>query len=496
MKKLVILLALFPVFILQTGCSGDSDPDTTPGFPGFSSSSSSSSSSSGGLVIEENSDGFCHVDGNIVTTNTNGATGDGYADPDNDQTNGLDYRINVPADGTYELTFRYATTAQVDGSVAVNEASQTQVTFPARSSATDWGNVTVNVDLTAGDNDINVGTSSGTGIPNIDSLTVSDEDAQAVSCAFEAVAQNTDACNALTGPASSTVDPDALMGFAGFDALGVATTTGGGAAAPVTVTTFAELESAVSGDTAKVVQVSGTITGASMVDVGSNTTVVGLGTDAVLDGFGLKVDGTQNVIIANLTFDDSYDDGITIEDDAHHVWAHHNRFQPNFDGALDIRRGSSYITVAWNHFAGTDKTMLVGSNDAEFETVDSKITYHHNWFDGSVQRNPRVRFADVHVFNNYYDGVTSYGLVSIQFADALFEGNYLDLASAGNRATSTGGVVTSPHKGDIVACNNAEVSGVIETRGLAFDPGLEYSYNMQDETTVPATVTANAGPQP
>jgi pectate lyase len=325
---------------------------------------------------------------------------------------------------------------------------------------------------------------------------VSDDSVQAVSCGFESQAQNMAACNALMGPASSTIDPDALMGFAGADALGVATTTGGGGATPVTVdTSSANLAAAISGDTPKVVQVSGTLTGSGMIDVGSNTTIIGLGIDATLDGFGLRVDGENNVIITNLIFTDSDDDGVTIEDDAHHVWVHHNRFEPNFDGALDIRRGASYVTVAWNHFVGTDKTMLVGSNDAEFETIDSKVTYHHNWFDGSVQRNPRIRFADVHVFNNHYDGVTSYGLVSVQFADVLFEANYLDLASATNRAASTGGVAESPHKGDIVACDNAEVSGVIETRGLAFDPAQEYTYNMQDAATVPATVTANAGPQ-
>lgn len=497
MKHSVVLLSLIAALILQTGCSGDSDPDTTPGFSGFGSSSSSSSSSGGGLTIEENTDGFCHVDGSIVTSNTNGATGDGYADPDNDQTNGLDYRVNVPEDGEYELTFRYATSAVVEGSVAVNESSQTPITFPARSSATDWGDATVTVELAEGDNDINLGTSSGAGVPNIDSLAVSGEGVSAVSCAVEADAQNMAACNALTGAASSTVDPDELMGYAGFDALGVATTTGGGGATPVTVTTFAELDSAVDGDAAKVVEVSGTLTGSGMIDVGSNTTIVGQGDDAVLDGFGLKVDGKNNVIIENLTFTNSSDDGITIEDGAHHVWVHHNTFMaPIVDGSVDMRRNSSYITVSWNRFVGTDKTSLIGSNDIEYSTLGTKVTYHHNWFDGTVQRNPRVRFADVHIFNNHYDGVTSYGVVSIQFANVLFEGNYLDLTSSDNRASSTGGVAESPHKGDIVACNNAEISGVVETRGLAFDPGEDYAYNMQDAADVPGTVTANAGPQP
>lgn len=496
-KAIRILMGVIIFLILVTGCKG-SDPET---MPPVNSSSSSGSSSGGGvpgtdtITIQENEAGFCHVDG-VIAASGSGFAGSGYADPANDQTNGIDWRVNVPSAGTYTLTFRYASTTLITSSVAVNEASMTAVSFGPTGSLSDWVDVSVDVTLEAGDNDINLGTPSGSGNPNIDSLTVTGNSPQAVACAVDVTAQNTAACNALTGPASSTIDPDALMGFAGVSALGVATTTGGGSATPVTVdTNSASLAAAVSGDTPKVVQVSGTLTGSGMIDVGSNTTIAGLGTNATLDGFGLRVDGENNVIITNLTFTGSSDDGITIEDNAHHVWAHHNRFEPNTDGALDIRRGSSYITVAWNHFIGTDKTMLVGSNETEYETLDSKVTYHHNWFDGTVQRNPRIRFADVHIFNNYYDGVTSYGVVSVQFADVLFEGNYLDLASAGNRAASTGGVAESPHKGDIVACNNAEISGVIETRGLAFDPGLEYSYNMQDATTVPATVMADAGPQ-
>lgn len=502
MNKLAVLLVVFPVFILQVGCSSDSDPDETPGFTGSFSSSSSSSSSSGGLFIEENADGFCHVDGAVVLTTSDGNTGDGYADPDNDQTNGLDYRVNVSAAGMYELNFRYATTSAVTGSVAVNELSQTQIDFPATGGATSWSNASVNVMLEAGDNDINVGTSDA-GVPNIDSLNVVDDTVTAVSCSYDTVTQNAAACAALMGPASSTVDPNALMGYAGVDALGVTTTTGGGAVAPSTVTTYAELQTAITGDTAKVVQVSGTLTGSSMVDVGSNTTVVGENTAAILDGFGLKVDnGKNNVIIENLTFKNSYDDGITLEDGAHHVWVHNNLFtnieSGIYDGSLDIRRNSSYITVSWNKFTSTDKTMLVGSNDTEYETLNNKITYHHNWFNGTVQRTPRVRFADVHVFNNFYDNVTSYGLLSVQFADVLVEGNYFNMANSTRKTTSTGGVATSPHKGDIVACGNTIATGLVEeTRGMAFDPALDYSYDMEDASTVQATVTdagTGAGP--
>ena len=48
--------------------------------------------------------------------------------------------------------------------------------------------------------------------------------------------------------------------------------------------------------------------------------------------------------------------------------------------------------------------MLVGHDDSNGprDIGRLRITYHHNWFDGSIQRNPRVRFGEpVHVFNYY-----------------------------------------------------------------------------------------------
>lgn len=52
-------------------------------------------------------------------------------------------------------------------------------------------------------------------------------------------------------------------------------TTGGGSASPVTVTTLDALKTAVTGSTAKVVIISGSITGNEVVKVGPNTSVLG-----------------------------------------------------------------------------------------------------------------------------------------------------------------------------------------------------------------------------
>ncbi len=72
-------------------------------------------------------------------------------------------------------------------------------------------------------------------------------------------------------------------------------------------------------------------------------------------------------------------------------------------GALDITSASDLIAVSWNHFRRHDKTMLIGGSDST--TTDAgklRVTFHHNWFDTAVQRTPRVRYGQVHVYNNYY----------------------------------------------------------------------------------------------
>lgn len=77
-------------------------------------------------------------------------------------------------------------------------------------------------------------------------------------------------------------------------------TTGGGSAAPVTVTSCADLEAAIAGEEAKVVQIDGQLSDCGTLEVGSNTSLLGVGAESGASGTGFKIKDSTNIIIQNL----------------------------------------------------------------------------------------------------------------------------------------------------------------------------------------------------
>lgn len=176
------------------------------------------------------------------------------------------------------------------------------------------------------------------------------------------------------------------------------------------------------------------------VRIPSNTTVVGVGSDASIVNGMLFLEKVDNVIIRNLRFEDAYDffpawdpkdnangewnseyDNVSLRG-ATHVWIDHCSFEDGprpdhleqiafgrqiqrHDGLLDITQQSNWVTVSWNHFRQHDKTTLVGSSDGQVLDVDKlKVSFHHNWYEAVKERTPRVRYGQVHVYNNLFDG--------------------------------------------------------------------------------------------
>ncbi|QNK37546.1 pectate lyase [Bacillus subtilis] len=179
-----------------------------------------------------------------------------------------------------------------------------------------------------------------------------------------------------------------------------------------------------------------------MMDIPANTTIVGSGTNAKVVGGNFQIK-SDNVIIRNIEFQDAYDyfpqwdptdgssgnwnsqyDNITINGGTH-IWIDHCTFNdgsrpdstsPKYygrkyqhhDGQTDASNGANYITMSYNYYHDHDKSSIFGSSDSK--TSDDgklKITLHHNRYKNIVQRAPRVRFGQVHVYNNYYEGSTS-----------------------------------------------------------------------------------------
>lgn len=168
-----------------------------------------------------------------------------------------------------------------------------------------------------------------------------------------------------------------------------------------------------------------------------NITIEGVGEDATINGGGFSVKNSSNIEIRNLgIMNASYgeNDDIGVESSTN-VWVHNNDLfygkmgndgdldQAKGDGALDCKR-SDYATFSYNHFWDNGKASLLGSGSSETASFGKHITYHHNWFDHSDERNPRVRFFTAHIYNNYFDGVAKYGSGSTLQSSLFVESNY------------------------------------------------------------------------
>lgn len=217
----------------------------------------------------------------------------------------------------------------------------------------------------------------------------------------------------------------------------------------------------------------------------SYITLEGVGSDAVANGWGIRIKNASNIEIRNLGFmltDSSEGDNIGLQQNNDHIWVHNcdlfygapggDSDQAKGDGALDVKR-SNYVTISYNHFWDSGKSNLLGLN--ENTTSNLYVTYHHNWYDHSDSRHPRVRFYSAHIYNNYYDGISKYGAGSTNGSSLFIEGNFFRNAKYPMLTSKQGtdifngarGTFSGEDGGFIKAFNNS-MSG--QTRFIAYDP--------------------------
>ncbi|MBN2545772.1 MAG: hypothetical protein JXB50_08250 [Spirochaetes bacterium] len=237
------------------------------------------------------------------------------------------------------------------------------------------------------------------------------------------------------------------IGWASVNYLGQDGTTGGKGGEVVHVNNYDDLKTQLSSGGKKIIVVYGKImkdpkSKDIVLFVEGNKTVIGAFGTAYLDNFGLFISGS-NVIIKDLDIwnggvgDEENYDGIQLGTEAHHVWIDHCTVHECLDGAIDPSKQNRFVTISYCYIYKQDKTMLICGNDGDSLAIKSMkkrdlrdtyytVTVHHNVFSGTYERNPRVRFGHVHVFNNLYENIRGYSIGLGVNANIYSESNYFN----------------------------------------------------------------------
>ena len=248
----------------------------------------------------------------------------------------------------------------------------------------------------------------------------------------------------------------------------------------------------------------------------------------------------ENVLIRNIAFEDAYDyfphwdpndnaqgewnaeyDNVTIYG-SRRVWIDHCTFSDGarfdkinrtaigrpmqfHDGLVDIVRGSDLVTVSYSHFKNHDKTMLIGNSDSRSDDAGKlRVTLHHNWFENVKERSPRVRYGQVHLYNNLYTATAgadyAYGYsVGVGFRSQLIvENNLFEIEASeprvfklwrGDRISASGNLLNGAPL-DAVGSLRAQATTAIVTNAGWTPP---YGSRRAAADTVATRVRAQAG---
>lgn len=221
---------------------------------------------------------------------------------------------------------------------------------------------------------------------------------------------------------------------------------------------------------------------------GKDITIEGIGTGAVVDGWGFHFMAEsanpslgKSFEVRNLTFINTPEDAIGMEGvqvsantssdlsaSVERCWIHNNEFYcPNIsspaesdkaegDGSVDFKRGQ-YFTCSYNYFEGCHKTNLVGSSDS---SLQFNLTYHHNYWKLCKARGPLARNANIHMYNNVFEQQTDYAM-DARANSYIFSEYNLFYMTKNPQKNASGGVIKS-YNDSFSSCINY-MAGVVVT---------------------------------
>jgi pectate lyase len=210
------------------------------------------------------------------------------------------------------------------------------------------------------------------------------------------------------------------------------------------------------------------ITGVSLIDIQSKPGLTIFSANgATIRHATFNFKGTSNIIVRNLKFDEmwEWDEATKGDYDSNdwdfidlsngspviNVWIDHCTFTKTYDGIMDMKAGTQYVTMSWCKYVGDDgatnansfvrqqiaaleanqsaypfynflrtngfsvedivqiiqghdKCHLMGSNSLDANNATLSATFHHQWFQDIWDRCvPRLRAGQVHSYNIFVD---------------------------------------------------------------------------------------------
>lgn len=355
-----------------------------------------------------------------------------------------------------------------------------------------------------------------------------------------------DACssNPPTTPPSTT----AVSGFASMPGNnGLSTTTGGGNATPITVSTCSALTSALASSNPAVIHLANTTidcrTSArtqvacpitcpnnssetfyrvpvgtqtctelgsannatvnrsrneARLNVASNKTVIGLGANSKVLGATFNLSNASNVILQNFTIEDvnpgliEAGDAVTLAN-SNHIWLDHLRTNLISDGHVDIN-DSRNVTLSWNHFMGWNTAVCDNQHHYTNGVSNSVVTFHHNFWDTNSGRNPKLDGTSTraHLYNNYWKDISYFSTAATNGAQALMHANYFENSAKPHWADS--GYINANVSTNVYTGKSA-TDAYRDTGNSVLGDVTMYSYSLDSAANLPNLVGNNAGPK-
>ena len=235
------------------------------------------------------------------------------------------------------------------------------------------------------------------------------------------------------------------------------------------------------------------------IKVASNKTLRGLDRNSRILGATLNLSNARNVIVRNLTLENinpglvEAGDAITLNNSSH-VWIDHVRFNLISDGHVDIQ-DSQNVTLSWNRFDGVNPAVCGNQHHYTSAIVNSRVTLHHNFWNKTSGRNPKLDGANTraHLYNNHWLDTTYFAINAGDSAQAKVEGNFFANARRPHW-NAGGGLLDAPLASNRYTGVSA-TDAYRHTGARVFDDLLLYPYRLDPADQIPAQLGAGAGPR-